>query len=78
MSEVKIDKNVPIPPARENPNSITSALMELALSDIGDSVQIATTKPNSVRTIAVKVGKDTGCSFITRATGNSIRVWRVA
>ena len=70
-SELKIEKDIPLP--EQNFGAFTSTLRQM---EIGDSIFV--TNPSSARAILTRIAKDEGRKFVTRKEGDGIRIWRAA
>jgi len=71
---VEIEKNVPVPPPRKEPNAGLTSL--LRAMDVGDS--IFAPGGQSACVIASSVGKAKGVKFTARKEGDGWRVWRLS
>lgn len=69
--EIKVEKNVPIPPARAAVDSVSATLRRM---DVGDSFLA----PKKQRTHMAQFAKYAGCKVVTRTEGDMVRVWKVA
>ena len=68
---IKIDKNIPVPPARL---SHRYPWLEM---EIGDSFFTANLSHGNMGTQAARAGKRHNREFVTRKVDGGIRVWRV-
>jgi len=69
----KIEKGIPIPPAREG-SGLTATLRKLA---VGDSIFCRGITQQSVSTISSRFSKRDGLKFVTRKVKGGVRVWRI-
>ena len=69
--EIKIEKNVPVP-THAGYGDISNTLRKMK---VGDSFFYCDS--SSVRSVAHRIKKETGFTFITRKETGGVRVWRV-
>lgn len=70
MSEIKIEKNIPIPPLYPKRTGLSKTLKSM---EVGDSILLTADEIISL----TRVSKDAGVKVTRRMEGDKYRVWRI-
>jgi hypothetical protein len=70
----KIEKNVPMPPARRAPGARGTLIISM---EVGDSFRVPTSEISGLRQLAAKYSKKLGRTYAVRTVKDGARLWRV-